>query len=511
MTTCSIQYTKKQNGQQSENVHSSNGSLSVEHSGSPISAAVCGKLFPAEDGTSTPTVDYLALYTHQSLIEYLWMSVKYLYPAKAWSLGRINQFAIINYVFTMTFFGHQPSMIRVLCMTPAQLGILVQRDEQGESEGSIAELSRLRCLELDMSPSKSSVNMGAQWDLSPFDGIPPPNPVDLDVMDIPLQFVQRHQRRFKGTLKEIVVRGSDASWSPVDHLLRHVMPMHVVDFSAWNSPLPTFEQIPTAELRVLRLNLPRRLDWPGVTPAFLQSCTKLRELWMPTQNSTFFQRVAQNGESDQAHPPAPVTNTKSVVPPLKVLRLYGVHSSIVANMLAAFESCDKLTECQVVEEGVGRRAEYLQSIQWSCRLEHLTFLSLRGRFVYFLDLQSLLHCPMLSTLRLVTETDMRAAPVNHLPVLGQLKRLEELQLRGTTWRLDTEALLQIGQGLSQSLRHLDIMDSMQLSVQGLADFTYTATRLESLKLGLPYLQVKARLLASVRESVKVVISIEPYS
>ncbi|KAF9972449.1 hypothetical protein BGZ73_004431 [Actinomortierella ambigua] len=160
----------------------------------------------------------------------------------------------------------------------------------------------------------------------------------MNKLDIPLQFVQLHQKRFKGTLKDIVVRGSDASWSPLDHLLCHVDPMRLVDLSAWNSPLPTFEQLPISEL--------------------------------------------------------------------------------------------------------------------------------------------------------------------------QLKRLEEIRLRGTPWQLDTDTILEIGQGLSQTLRHLDIMDSMHPTTTGLAKLTHVAVRLEILKLGVPYLQVKTRLLAMARPNVKIVFSME---
>ncbi|KAG0267921.1 Mitochondrial import inner membrane translocase subunit tim8 [Actinomortierella ambigua] len=524
-----------------------------------------------------PTVDYLAHYTYQSLIGHLWASVQYLFETNTWS-GRERlrrTAAIANRVFTTAFFEHRPNMIRTLCMSPAQLGLLVQRDEQGKRQGggvvagrgegcSIADLPRLRRLELDISPSKSSVDLVESWHLSPFDNIPAPQPVEMNEIEIPLQFVQRHQMRFQGVLREIVVRGSDASWSPIDHLLRQVEPMHLVDFSAWNSPLPTFEQLPVAELRVLRLNMPRRLDWAGASPAFLRTCTKLCEVWMPTQHSTFFDQATvlgdetisipspppalQDGEStastsgeapqsvgaavgaddlmmghwtevaasmnivggddDEPMPAATTVTTDTDVLPMRAIRLQGQHQHVVPNFVSALRVFRQLTECCIVENDVGRKAEYLQKIEWDWRMRHLTFLRLQGRFVFFLDLTSLLQCPLLSRLHLTVESAPRDPMQSHVVVLAQLKRLEEIQLRGMPWQLDTETLLAIGRGLSQTLRYLAVIDNMQPTTRGLAEFSHVATRLEVLKLGVLYSQVKDRLLALMRPRVRVVFSKE---
>ncbi|KAG0270787.1 hypothetical protein BGZ95_001526, partial [Linnemannia exigua] len=123
------------------------------------------------------------------------------------------------------------------------------------------------------------------------------------------------------------------------------------------------------------------------------------------------------------------------------------------------------------EDGYSRREEYPRmQITWS--VPNLSLLDLRGRFVFFFDLRGLRHCPGLRTLRLHIESNIAAPhrrrgnvdvnddsqdgqdlqdgedPVwmtgRDYAVLAEMSRLEELELRGTSWNIDNHILQTLG-------------------------------------------------------------------
>ncbi|KAF9131493.1 hypothetical protein BGW39_001739 [Mortierella sp. 14UC] len=155
-------------------------------------------------------------------------------------------------------------------------------------------------------------------------------------------------------------------------------------------------------------------------------------------------------------------------PPLTKIRLYGGPRDLVPSLEDALDAFrDNIEEVSGFEDGYSRREEYPRmQITWS--VPNLSCLDLRGRFVFFFDLRGLRHCPGLRTLKLHIESNIAAPhrrrgnvdvndgnqdgqdvqdgedPVwmtgRDYSVLAEMSRLEELQLRGTSWNIDNYIL-----------------------------------------------------------------------
>lgn len=160
------------------------------------------------------------------------------------------------------------------------------------------------------------------------------------------------------------------------------------------------------------------------------------------------------------------------VPPLTKIRLYGGPRDLVPSLEDALDAFrDNIEELSGFEDGYSRREEYPRmQITWS--VPSLTYLDLGGRFVFFFDLRCLRHCPGLRTLKLHIESNIAAPhrrrgnvdvnddnqdgqdvqdgedPVwmtgRDYSVIAEMSRLEELQLKGTSWNIDNGILQTLG-------------------------------------------------------------------
>ncbi|KAG0372415.1 hypothetical protein BGX24_000272 [Mortierella sp. AD032] len=159
-------------------------------------------------------------------------------------------------------------------------------------------------------------------------------------------------------------------------------------------------------------------------------------------------------------------------PPLTKVRLYGGPRDLVPSLEDALDAFrDNIEEISGSEDGYSGRDEYPRmQITWS--VPNLSCLDLRGRFVFFFDLRGLRHCPGLRTLRLQIESNI-AAPYRRrgnvdvnddsqdiqdaqdgedpvwmtgrdYTVLAEMSRLEELELKGTSWNIDNHILQTLG-------------------------------------------------------------------
>ncbi|KAF9542976.1 hypothetical protein EC957_001412 [Mortierella hygrophila] len=160
------------------------------------------------------------------------------------------------------------------------------------------------------------------------------------------------------------------------------------------------------------------------------------------------------------------------VPPLTKIRLYGGPRDLIPSLEDALDAFrDNIEELSGFEDGYSRREEYPRmQITWS--VPNLSYLDLQGRFVFFFDLRCLRHCPGLRTLKLHIESNI-AAPYRRrgnvdvnddkqdgqdvqdgedpvwmtgrdYSVIAELSRLEELQLRGTSWNINNSTLQTLG-------------------------------------------------------------------
>ncbi|KAG0079962.1 hypothetical protein BGZ90_001183 [Linnemannia elongata] len=160
------------------------------------------------------------------------------------------------------------------------------------------------------------------------------------------------------------------------------------------------------------------------------------------------------------------------VPQLTKIRLYGGPRDLVPSLEDALDAFrDNIEELSGFEDGYSRREEYPRmQITWS--VPNLSYLNLSGRFVFFFDLRCLRHCPGLRTLKLHIESNIAAPhrrrgnvdvnddtqdgqdvhdgedPVwmtgRDYSVIAEMSRLEELQLRGTSWNIDNGILQTLG-------------------------------------------------------------------
>ncbi|KAF9949710.1 hypothetical protein BGZ72_008559 [Mortierella alpina] len=524
------------------------------------------------------TIDYLYYYTHQGRIprsffafqrlEDVGKGVKsidstlpsswrpYIYQDRS---VYESAFSRASLSFTLTMVGHYPSRIRVLSMTPSQLGYIV-RKTHSKSIPSMASLSgdlgegglqsscgvesfrMLRRLELDFGATNTPrARLG--------DSMVGQDAEDDDDVDYPLQFILEHQRLFVETistaaspttstvsgasgnqtvlghdllrddggsqafksnevplLQELVIRGSHATWSP-GNILTKVEPLQVIDLSAWNSSVPHLGQIPRTRLRSLKTNIARRLAFVEIQIPFLRRCSQLEEVWLPAQSPLTFRwaidtsrdigkfvtasrlkrrhywdqppdnnnespvddvdgahhddgTVQQHQQQEQQQQPGSEgqqveSNTQEALEyrdnqlALKRIRLYGSPWDLVESLEDAADAFrDSLEEMAGYEDGYGRRDEYPRMcISWP--VPRLTTLHLRGRFVYFFDLSSLRHCPDLKVCWLQIESNFTTGPSGKseeryapkdFAVFAGMKRLQVLQLRGSSWGINNEVL-----------------------------------------------------------------------
>jgi hypothetical protein len=399
-------------------------------------------------------------------------------------------------------------------------------------------------------------------------------------------------------LQELVIRGTNREWTPTQ-LLSKIEPMELVDLSAWNVDVPALDQIPQQRLRSLRTNLARRLDSVKVPLEYLKRCSQLEEIWMPTQEASTFRWAIDLNRSigeyvsearlrrrrgqvpPQSPTPAEVTGqvtdgldevhaatTASAamspspaqsedvslallpIPPLSMIQLYGGPRDLVPSLEDALDAFrDNIEELSGFEDGYSRREEYPRmQITWS--VPNLSYLDLRGRFVFFFDLRGLRHCPGLRTLKLHIESNIAAPhrrrgnvdvnddsqdgqdvqdgedPVwmtgRDYSVIADLSRLEELQLRGTSWNIDNEILQTLGgfslvtadhdhpnlvvseleersekvykpTPLASNLKYFGIAEAHKPSRAALVPFVTTMSRLKVISLGTTYSYAKESL------------------
>ncbi|KAG0248953.1 hypothetical protein BG011_009716 [Mortierella polycephala] len=521
------------------------------------------------------TTDYLCHYIHQGQIPKAFKAFQLLNPGGP-SVPRRhsprdraafeNAVAYASTEWALTMYGHYPSKIQVLTMTPAQLGIILKKKRGLTKWQGIGSLLSLRRLELEFG---ARTTFRPRWlaTNSHEDGS------DDNETDYPLQFIQEHQRLFPTTaeksstplwtpanddnhseegatskgeedgtlLQEVAIRGSHSTWSPIQ-LLARIKPLKVVDLSAWNMGVPHIEQIPCSRLQSLKVNIARRLDSVQVGLPFLGHCSSLQEIWMPSQApDTFLWAVDASKPIGEFESPSRLrrrirgdtTNVASVagtegeqldqqpqdpfdptqIPVMKKVQLYGGPLDLAPSLEDAADAFrDSLEELCGYEDGYGRRDEYPRMcISWA--VPHLSYLDLRGRFVYFFDLSSLRQCPDLRVVKLQIETNMSSTegtgdnPKSHtaqlsrgtrwdFSVFAKLRRLEELQLRGTSWGLNDDTLEVLAgtpsfatgmanekSFLPESLRYFLISESHLPSKRGLIRFVQAMEKLTEIQLG----------------------------
>ncbi|KAF9931063.1 hypothetical protein FBU30_010892 [Linnemannia zychae] len=437
------------------------------------------------------TTDYLFYYTHQSLIPKLFKAYQVLMPSFGGNRRNVSELAIAqaSTALTLALFGHSPSRIQTLSMTAHQLGyILFDEPEQGISWKNgvgLSSLRLLRRLELDITLIHTSTSwrnarrppisqtLTVSGEENPQGWASNPNPTRF--VDFPLIFIKEHQRLFRQSspnhvidnnyqqiqappvLQELVIRGNDHEWTPIQ-LLSQIEPLELVDLSAWNADIPELDQIPNQRLKSLRTNLARRRDIVSVPVAFLRRCSQMEEIWMPTSDSRTFQwaidlqrsigdfvgetrllrrrqgrvdphngfATTQDEEMTQSNQDtittAPITapfnssisqsqeDSLSLLPnpPLTKIYLYGGPRELVTSLEDALDAFrDNIKELAGFEDGYSRREEY-PHMQITWLIPNLTYLNLTGRFVFFFDLRSLRHCPNLRTLKLHIESNIAA-------------------------------------------------------------------------------------------------------
>ncbi|KAG9067122.1 hypothetical protein KI688_011903 [Linnemannia hyalina] len=225
------------------------------------------------------------------------------------------------------------------------------------------------------------------------------------------------------------------------------------------------------------------------------------------------------------------------VPPLTKIRLYGGPRDLIPSLEDALDAFrDNIEELSGFEDGYSRREEYPRmQITWS--VPNLSYLDLQGRFVFFFDLRCLRHCPGLRTLKLHIESNIAAPhrrrgnvdvnddqqdgqdvqdgedPVwmtgRDYSVIAELSRLEELQLRGTSWNINNGTLQTLGgfslatadydhpdlvineteyrpTPLAGSLKYFGMTEAHLPSRAALVPFVATMTKLKVISLGTTY-------------------------
>ncbi|KAF9432791.1 hypothetical protein BGZ76_010313 [Entomortierella beljakovae] len=369
---------------------------------------------------------------------------------------------------------------------------------------------------------------------------------------------RRETKEINGPLlQELVIRGHHINWRPVD-LLSQIAPLKVVDLSAWNADVPGVERIPTSRLRSLKINIERRLDFVKVPIEFLKcNCKHLQEIWMPAQSEYTFRwaidperpigqfvsqgrlrrRLETHASAEMTGAVNEITNSMASasvdqqqssqvsepgidskqIPLLQVIKLYGTPRDLVVSLEDAADAFrDTLVELSGYEDGYSGRHEY-PHISFSWSLPHLTRLDLRGRFVFFLDLGSLRFAPNLRVVKLAIESNMlegaeRRERENGYPDFSAFAdlRLDELQLRGSSWGIDNSTLETLigrqpqhdndgpepSNKLTESLICFGINEAHRIGRRGLIPFVKAMKRLQVLQLGTAYKYA----LDSVREA-----------
>ncbi|KAF9932095.1 hypothetical protein BGZ67_004906 [Mortierella alpina] len=576
------------------------------------------------------TIDYLYYYTHQGKIPRSFFAFQRL-GAVSDGVSSVDStlathwrpfiyqdrsiyesaFSRASLSFTLTMVGHSPNRIRVLAMTPSQLGYIVRRTNSN-SRPSMASLSSglaegglqsscgveafrmLRRLELDFGATNTPRSRWGENEEGQ-------DADEADDEDYPLQFIREHQHLFVETtsttvpspsafsgasctqtalghdvlgddvgsrafksnevplLQELVIRGSHPTWSPGE-VLTKIEPLQVIDLSAWNSNVPHLAP-PHTRLRSLKTNIARRLALVEIQIPYLRQCSQLEEVWLPAQSPFTFRWAIDTSKdigefalasrlkrrcmaipvvNDDGSPAddveaaqtdngtaQPESNTSMMLNggrqhlALRRLRLYGTPCDLVESLEDAADAFrDSLEEMAGYEDGYGRRDEYPRMcISWP--VPRLTMLHLRGRFVYFFDLSSLKHCTDLRVCWLQIESNFpvgtdggseaRYAPKD-FAVFAGMKRLRELQLRGSSWginndvlevlkfgysdgsRLDTESGERSGTGtecgaisyLPDNLQFFSIAESHLPTRAGLVALVQTMRKLEVIQLGTTY-------------------------
>ncbi|KAG0304201.1 hypothetical protein BGZ98_005815 [Dissophora globulifera] len=409
------------------------------------------------------TVDYLFYYTHQRQIPRSFHAFQLLSPnPKQRNIGPAFKQMITEASTTlaMELYGHFPSRIQVLSMTPSQLKRILFRDGSDGSSSKVGShgvgaLKMLRRLELNFGVTNTPTRT---WDGRTHGGDGDNHGVDL--VDIPLMFIKEHQKLFpscpedslhdenqrrgiaaaaEGTLlQELVIRGAYEDWTPTA-MLTKIEPLKVLDLSAWNADVPHLDQIPCSRLTSLRLSISRLLGRVEVPSWFLQQekRVQLEEIWMPLQSAdTFLWAIdlersigqfasetrlrrrrglaprnsagAQQQEQQQQQRPTltPVAFDPTRIPKMKKIHLSGHPQALIPSLEDAADAFrDTLEELVGCEDGIGPRDEYPRmTIDWL--LPNITLLDLRGRFVEFFELRSLRQCPHLRVVRLFIESYM---------------------------------------------------------------------------------------------------------
>jgi len=624
------------------------------------------QIFPFYDTIPLPlSTDYLFHFTHQGQIPKTYRAFQLLFKSCSKKQTQLVIMADINRKLNFAFVSHFPSRIQVLSVTPSQLGSLL-RPESGDlgvgtGRGIVDDLRMLRRLELDYGASKSPSMQAFPLSFSLARDMRhgrSKKPV-LEEVDIPLEFLRQHRTLFVSEedttlppiaaeegplklaarrkheqqriereedlipLKEIVIRGSHGTWTPV-LLLSQIHPLEVVDLSAWNSDVPNFDQIPTRRLKSLRTNISRRLDLVKVETSFLQKAHRLEEVWMPCQRPDSLTwaidlerpigqyagetRKRRRGVGRAAIPITPTTTNPGtatqadagtsttllnevdattfspvIVPSLRKIKLYGEGQDLVQSLEDAADAFrDSIEELTGFEDGSELRDAYIRlTIDWFC--PRLIVLELCGRFVRYMDLQSLRQFPELRVVRLTIEVstprsssgrylagdNADAFDIPHRPLLAtatspslasqdsapmgddeeeptteiaptaleaarrrfsiftNMKRLEELQLRGPHWDIDdnvlqvlTEPVVPVaipGQDLEQqqeptsylqkSLRLFFIPPAHLCTRVRLTQFAQQMQALEVLQLGAVYGWLATRLQNEVGPRLSVDINI----
>ncbi|KAF9107478.1 hypothetical protein BGX27_008718 [Mortierella sp. AM989] len=354
------------------------------------------------------TVDYLFYYTHQHQIPRAFAAFPILDPRIVVGSPRpANQQLLVKVStnLSLTLFGHYPSRIQVLSMTPSQLAQVWFNGNSSISSGTcrpnsnVQALKMLRRLELDFGPSISPIstwNSTAHKAADNEGDAATGEIVDVaDILQTLLLFIQEHQKIFPacpedlmtdrasrngwggehrelGTsvrryrrnrdvagslLQEIAIRGSNQTWTPTV-LLSNIAPLKIIDLSAWNSNVPDLERIPSSRLKSLKINNARHRDFVEVPVMYLQNhCKQLQEIWMSALTADTFKWAI-----DSERPIGPF------VPEAKLRRRRGIQNSNISSNVGTAVAAEDVAEIAGDLAGtnighIGYNQEPLTSVQ----------------------------------------------------------------------------------------------------------------------------------------------------
>ncbi|KAF9139509.1 hypothetical protein BGX30_007858 [Mortierella sp. GBA39] len=391
------------------------------------------------------TTDYLFHYTHQGQIPKIFRAFQVLTPSR---IGYGSAPTPAGNTLTLALFGHSPSRIQTLSMTAHQLGcVLFDEPGQGISwkEGvGLGSLRMLRRLELDV------VDLSA-WnaDVPALDQIPQQRLKSfrtniarrLELVQVPLEYLRRCSQ-----LEEIWMSTQEANtfrWA--------------IDLNRSIGDYVGEARLRRRRGQVTQSPTLAEVQGQGMVGHDVVNTTTTAASAVPLSSS------AQSDDASLA--PLPV-------PPLTKIRLYGGPRDLIPSLEDALDAFrDNIEELSGFEDGYSRREEYPRmQITWS--VPSLSYLDLQGRFVFFFDMRCLRHCPGLRTLKLHIESNIAAPhrrrgnvdvnddqqdgqdvqdgedPVwmtgRDYSVIAKLSRLEELQLRGTSWNINNGTLQTLG-------------------------------------------------------------------